>query len=64
MKLTNAEKLAITVEHQRIRKILGATICGCCGFLLTTSPNSPWEDVAYARAAHVDELIEALERDE
>lgn len=62
MKLTNAEKLAITLEHEETRRIIGATVCGACGFMLLPTDSSSWEDVAYARAAHVAELIEARER--
>lgn len=65
MKLTNAQKLAITLAHQQVRVIIGANVCGECGFmLLPTEKPRKWEDVAYARAAHVEELIDALERDE
>lgn len=63
MKLTNTQKLEITLEHQAVRRIIGAKVCGSCGFMLVPRENADWEDVAYARAAHVQELIEALERD-
>lgn len=64
MKLTNVQKLGITRAHQEVRKIIGATVCGECGFMLvpTRFPKS-WEEVAYARAAHVEELIAVLEEE-
>lgn len=64
MKLTNVQRLGITQAHQEVRTIIGATVCGECGFmLLPTQFPKNWEDVAYARATHVEELIAALEEE-
>ena len=64
MKLTDAQKLQLTLDHQDITKIIGATICARCGFLLVPKERAAWEEIAYARAAHVDEIIAALEANE